>query len=163
MSILFTPNEVFDIAIEIERNGAAFYRGAAAVASDAKVRNELIDLAKMEDGHESIFNEMKQELGSGGGDATFDADGELTMYLRNFASGQVFDVKKEPPEAVLASMEKTLRFALERERDSVVFFLGMKEWMPAGSARVKIEGIIKQEMGHIAMLGRRLMEVAGRG
>jgi hypothetical protein len=30
MGILFTAGEVFDIAIQIERNGASFYRKAAA-------------------------------------------------------------------------------------------------------------------------------------
>lgn len=165
MSILFTPGEIFDIAIEIERNGAAFYRKAAAHNADAEVRRELTELAAMEDGHEATFTEMKRDLvGNEEQVAWFDVECDAVTYLQNFADGQVFDLTKSPGAfpAATASLPETLRFALDRERDSVVFFLGMRELMPAADGRSKVDSIIKQEMGHITLLGRRLLEVSGR-
>jgi len=162
MSILFTPGEIFDIAIEIERNGAAFYRKAAAETSDAAVRRELSELAAMEDGHEITFAELKRGLvGNDSKTEWFDAEGEAAMYLESFAAGQVFDITKDPNEfaGTLPSLEAVLRFALERERDSVVFFLGVKDLTPAGEGRLKIESIISQEMAHISMLNRRLRQL----
>lgn len=162
MSILFTPKEVFDIAVQIERNGAAFYRKAAAETSDLQVREELLELASMEDGHEAAFTELRQALPQNGDEAEWlDSEGDAAVYLQSFAAGQVFDVAQAalPAGAPLAAI---LHFALERERDSVVFFVGMEEFMPEGPGRTKVEVIIRQEMLHIATLNRRLLQVTGR-
>jgi len=165
MSMLFTPGEVFEIALEIERNGAAFYRKAAANTTDAAVRRELLELAAMEDAHEVTFTELKRDLVRDEDTVEwFDEESDTVMYLRNFAAGQVFDVTKNPVALATAttSLAEILRYALDRERDSVVFFLGMKDLMPAAEGRIKIEDIIKQEMGHITLLGKRLKEVSRR-
>ena len=162
MSILFTPSEVFEIAIEIERNGASFYRKAASSTSDSQARSELLELAAMEDGHEVTFTELKRDLvGDGGNIEWFDSASEAAMYLQNFASGQVFDMTQDPLTAASRPLPEILRFALERERDSVVFFVGMQELMPAGPGRTKVEAIIKQEMGHISLLGKRYQQAMG--
>ena len=44
MSITFNADEIFEIAEQIERNGARFYREAAGNASDADVKNMLQEL-----------------------------------------------------------------------------------------------------------------------
>lgn len=46
--------------------------------------------------------------------------------------------------------------AIGLEKDSIVFYLGMKEAVPQRSGRDKIEGIIKEEMRHMATLSREL-------
>ena len=158
MSILFTPADVFDIAIEIERNGAAFYRKAAANFADDAVRRELFELAAMEDTHEVTFAQMKRDLVRDESPAEwFDAESDAVMYVRSFAAGHVFDVTKDPSALVTDTtpLSEILRFALDRERDSVLFFLGMQGLMPAREGRNRIEHIIKQEMGHITTLIRR--------
>ena len=55
MSIFFNPDEILEMAEQIERNGARFYRQAAQGAQDAGVRELLQKLATMEDGHEKLF------------------------------------------------------------------------------------------------------------
>jgi len=163
MSMLFTPGEVFEIAIEIERNGAAFYRKTAAGTEDAPARHELLELAAMEDSHEITFTELKRDLvGDEPVIEWFDVDSEAVIYLQNFAAGQIFDMTKNMDVAAGTPLPEVLQFALQRERDSVVFFLGLKEMMPADDKRALVDTIIKQEMGHISLLGRRLLEISGR-
>jgi rubrerythrin len=163
MSMLFTAGEVFEIAIEIERNGAGFYRKAAAATADASARHELLELAAMEDSHELTFTELKRDLvGDEPVIEWFDADSEAAIYLRNFAAGQIFDMTKGMEVLPGTPLPEVLQFALQRERDSVVFFLGLKEMMPVDDKRSLVDTIIKQEMGHIALLGRRLLEASGR-
>jgi len=52
--------------------------------------------------------------------------------------------------------EDILQTAIGLEKDSVVFYLGMKDAIPQRLGRSKIDGIIKEEMGHIATLSREL-------
>ncbi len=163
MSILFSAGDIFEIAIEIERNGAGFYRKAASLTGDAQVRAELLELAAMEDTHEATFIQMKRDLvGDDKVAEWYDAEDEVVRYLQAFAAGQVFDMTKDPttwlsPETPL---KEVIAFALERERDSVLFFVGVKDLVPQSMGSTKIETIIKQEMAHIALLSRRLMEVS---
>jgi len=162
MGILFNAADVFEIAIQVERNGARYYRAAAAQIPDAQSRHELLELAAMEDNHEVTFTELKASLvGNDASEDWFDPESDAAKYLEAFAAGQIFDMTEDPcgflgPETPLIDV---IEFALERERDSVVFFVGLKELVPASLGATKIEAIIKQEMGHIALLSKRLREV----
>jgi len=46
--------------------------------------------------------------------------------------------------------------AIGQEKDSIVFYTGLKEMISQTSGRVRIEEIIKQEMGHIGFLHREI-------
>ena len=62
MGITFNADEIFEMAEQIERNGAKFYREAAEKSSDADIKKMLQDLAAMEDGHQLTFSQMRKEL-----------------------------------------------------------------------------------------------------
>jgi rubrerythrin len=57
----------------------------------------------------------------------------------------------------LSSLKEVLKAALTAEKDSIVFYLGMKEIVPEKQGKDKIDQIIKEEMSHIKMLGHRLI------
>ena len=59
MGIDFNADEVFEIAEQIERNGAKFYRSIAEKINDTNKKQLLANLAKMEDEHEQIFNRLR--------------------------------------------------------------------------------------------------------
>ena len=62
-------------------------------------------------------------------------------------------------EIDLSSMEGILKAAIEAEKDSIVFYLGMKEAVPPELGHERLDGIIKEEMGHIRMLSNRLVSM----
>ncbi|GAJ21204.1 unnamed protein product, partial [marine sediment metagenome] len=69
-----------------------------------------------------------------------------------------FDLKKDPSEQLTGTetVEDILKFAIEAEKDSIVFYLGLKDFVPVKAGKHKVEAIIKEEMGHIAVLNRGL-------
>ena len=156
---MFSAGEVFDIAIQIERNGSAFYRGAMAFADDPASRRELQELAEMEDEHEQTFRELKERaLGQQNPAEWFDPEGEASGYLQIIAGSKIFTAGTDPA-AVLpenATMKDVLSFALEREQEAVLYFTGMKRAVPDGFGSEKIDDIIAQEMGHVVLLTRKL-------
>jgi len=160
MSIFFSPGDVFEIAIEIERNGAQFYRQAANAAHDATTSALLQELAGMESDHEVAFIQMKADLVDGQEQAEwYDQEDEAYRYLQAFASGQVFDLRREHALASNAPVMDVLAFAMDRERESILFYLGIKEWVPAALAGNRIEKIITEEMRHMAQLNVRRLEL----
>ena len=60
MGMPFNADEVFEMAEQIERNGARFYRTAAEKFPE--VNPLLLELAAMEDKHEKTFAAMRSEL-----------------------------------------------------------------------------------------------------
>jgi len=157
MGMPFNADEVFEMAEQIERNGAKFYRAAAEKFPN--VRQVLLELAAMEDDHEETFKAMRTELTTGQqAPLVFDPDGEAEMYLRVMADGHIFKVKDDPGEllAKKKTAEDVLNTAIDIEKDSVAFYAGLKEAVPKKAGKDKIEDIIRQELGHIAILDRRL-------
>jgi rubrerythrin len=57
-------------------------------------------------------------------------------------------------------MREVLELAIGFEKDSIVFYLGMKDLVPAAIGGVHLDTIIKEEMTHLSILGGRLAEVA---
>jgi rubrerythrin len=156
MSYDFNADEIFEIAEQIERNGAKFYRASAENIIDANKKKLLIDLAEMEDEHENTFKKMREELTSDEKVImTFDPDGEAEKYLRALADTRVFYDKKIDTN----SLEKILKTAITAEKDSIVFYLGMKEVVPANLGKQKLDKIIKEEMNHISLLSKELLSL----
>jgi len=154
MSYDFNADEIFEMAEQIERNGALFYRKAAESIVDPAEKKLLLDLAAMEDQHEKTFADLRAGLSEKEKAATvFDPEGEAALYLRALADARVFFEKKIDP----SSMEEILKEAILAEKDSIVFYLGMKEMVPLNAGRTKIDAIIKEEMGHIKLLSGKLV------
>jgi rubrerythrin len=160
MGMPFNADEVFEMAEQIERNGAEFYRAAAK--KFPAMRKVLLDLAAMEDEHLKTFANMRAELsGTEVEEPLFDPDGQAQMYLRVMADGHVFDVKADPVEQLAAknTPEDVLKMAIGVERDSIAFYVGLKEAVSRRAGKDKIEDIIREEMGHIVTLNRELQDL----
>ncbi len=159
MSIPFNADEIFEMAEQIERNGARFYRRAAEGTAEQQNRQLLLDLAGMEDEHEKTFASMRAHLADAERRATvFDPEGQAALYLRAMADGYVFDIKADPAGLFTGNetMENILQKAIGMEKDSIVFYLGMKELVPKGLGKDRIDAIIKEEMDHITSLSKQL-------
>jgi rubrerythrin len=152
----FNADEIFEMAEQMERNGEKFYKSAAATIDDEAHKKLLLELAAMEVDHEKTFKAMRSDLKAAEKSATvFDPEGEAALYLRALVDTRVFFEK----EIDVSSMEKILKAAIEAEKDSIVFYLGMKNAVPDKFGKDKIEGIIKEEMGHIRLLSRELTQL----
>ena len=152
MGLDFNANEIFEIAEQIERNGGVFYRKAAE-SVEGEEKEFLLGLAKMEDDHEVTFAALRKELtDKEKASTTFDPEDEAALYLKALADTRVFFEKELNP----TNMIDILKAAVLAEKDSIIFYLGMKELVPEKYGKDKIDDIIKEEMAHIKLLSTRL-------
>ena len=153
MGFEFNANDVFIMAEQMERNGAKFYRNAADGISEPGNKKLLMELAKMEEQHEKVFMAMRAELSEKVREKTvFDPADESTLYLNALADTRVYFEK----EIDISSLEGIFKAAIEAEKDSIVFYLGMKEAVPENLGKSKLENIIKEEMKHVRILSNEL-------
>ena len=156
--MIFNADEVLKIAEQIERNGISFYEKAAERFSGDE-KQTLLRLADMERTHEQVFAAMRRELSAADQELkALDPEGEAGKYLAAFADGQIFAPKAD--STALFSPENSARDILETaiglEKDSVVFYVAIKEAVPAALGEDKINWIIQEEMAHIVLLSRTL-------
>jgi rubrerythrin len=152
----FTADNVFDMAEQLERNGADFYRKAAENVSDPKSKELLLGLAEMEDEHKKTFASLRADLTAAEKIATvFDPENESSLYLRALADTRVFFEKKIDT----SSMKEILKAAIVAEKDSIVFYLGLKDVVPDQLGKRRLDTIIKEEMGHIRILSKALISL----
>ncbi|MDA8174289.1 MAG: ferritin family protein [Nitrospiraceae bacterium] len=157
MADFFNAFEVFEMAEQIERNGGKFYRTAASLAKDEGLKNALLQLAAMEDEHIRVFSSMKQGLSGQPWAEGFEQENDAVLFLRAMAGGKVFGPQNDPSDILhTMSMEDILAKAIELEKESIVFYTGIKELVPADLGREKLDGIIREEMRHVRMLIERL-------
>ncbi len=153
MSYDFNADDIFEMAEQMERNGATFYRDAASSVDDSAIKEFLLEFAAMEDEHEKTFSALRKELTAAEKTPTvFDPNNESALYLKALADTRVFFKK----EIDTSTVEGIFKSAITAEKDSIVFYLGMKDLVPGALGKDKMDGIIKEEMGHIKVLSQKL-------
>lgn len=163
MSITFNADEIFEMAVQIERNGAKFYREAAGNASDAGVKEMLLSLAVMEDGHELTFSQMRKELSAEDKASNmFDPDNEAAQYLQTMADFHGTEGKASSSEKLTGneSVAEVLKIAMQAEKNSIAFYVGIKDLLVTKSGQQKIQAIIIEEMAHVSTIGGKLQTLS---
>ncbi len=158
MAMKFNADEVLEMAVRIENDGAAFYRTAAEKKKNAESVDFLNDLAAMEDVHAETFSAMKSELTEEekSGQA-YDPMNEVALYLEAMADSHGGEGAPKAAEALTGdeSMKEILDIAIGLEKESILFYLGLKDMVPERLGKSKLDNIIAEERSHIVTLGNK--------
>jgi rubrerythrin len=156
MAFDFNADDVLKIAEQIEENGVVFYNKASEAIADSYYKKFLLDLSTMEVFHKKTFAGMRAALSDAETKPTvFDPSEESVLYLKSLADLRVFYNK----EMDTTTIENILKAAIEAEKDSIVFYLGMKDLVPVKLGKDKIDAIINEEKKHIIMLSKELLSL----
>ena len=159
MAYDFNANDMFKLAIRIEENGAAFYRKAAELQGDESNQIFLKKLASMEDAHKATFVEMRKNLTENEKSATvFDPDNESSQYLSAMADSHPGEGSPKAADSLTGkeSMQEILSIAIGLEKESILFYLGLRDLVPPKHGQAKLDDIIKEERKHVVQLNTLL-------
>jgi rubrerythrin len=155
----FNAFEVFEIAEKIERNGAKFYSKAAELFDDSRTHDLFLRLADWEKSHEQVFADMRNELTAQGPEfSTFELDNDVVFDAQSMAGLAVFGSRMDPAAELTGkeSITDILKGAIEKEKDSIIFYTGLKAFIPAETGQDRIGDIIREEMHHVRILRQSL-------
>jgi len=159
MNVTFNAIEVFEIAQQIERNGAMFYRKAAELFSESDISNKFLELADWEIRHEQVFKDMSVKI--------IDSDQKTTTKLEKkefdpklMACLGVFGTVSDPIHKLqsINKVTKSLKIAIEKEKESITFYEGLKDFVPDRDDQNKVDAIIEEEIHHIKILSQALKQ-----
>jgi rubrerythrin len=155
MAVL-TAAEALKWALEIEKNGEAFYNEVAATSADSKVKTLFEDLAAQERGHYQVFQKMLEEVKPDPDLSKIDYD-EYQTYLQVALADALF---AGPDKGLtltkqVQDRETALRAAIGFEKDTLLFFYDLRE-MVSKAEREAVSGIISEEKAHLRRLAKML-------
>lgn len=162
MTVTLNASEIFDIAEQIEQNGAMFYRRAAEIYDDSHLSRIFLKLADWELKHRQIFAGMRKQNAELNPETKTSVSRQLLPEAKVMAGLAVFGIRPNPGDELSGRMKKSeiLKRAIEKEKDSIVFYSGLKDFAPAEIAKDKIDEIIREELRHIRILNRASERIA---
>ncbi|MDR1038657.1 MAG: ferritin family protein [Deltaproteobacteria bacterium] len=153
----FNAVEALKIAISIEENGLKFYTDAAKRFAPSSTADLFAKLAHEEEGHKALFQAMLDALPKDEAPTAFDPDNEMDQYLKMMAGMHIFQQDPAEVAKVLAAVKDqkdALTLAITFEKDSVMFFVQLKEASAEMSDKISVDMLIAEEARHLRILAR---------
>ncbi|MHC4190901.1 MAG: ferritin family protein [Planctomycetota bacterium] len=154
----FNAFQVLQIAEQIEQNASKFYREAAELFDEPGLRKLLFELADWEAQHEETFENMRKQLSEQCRELrTFDLD-EPPPSPKAMAGLAVFGTRSDPTQEFTGKENRTeiLKMAIEKEKDTITYYTGLKDFVPPQNGQDKFDDIIEEERTHIKILVQSL-------
>ena len=163
MDVELTEHEILRIAEKIERNGTSFCGKAAVICDDPQVSRLFVKLAQWETRHIEVFRQMKEELAEQSWESgCFAPDWLNGLDAQAMAGLAVFGICAEPADALSGHerRDEILQLAIEKEKDSIAYYSGLKNFVPRVADRDVIVEIVQEEMKHVRILMQSLEQSA---
>ncbi|MEN8614404.1 ferritin family protein [Dehalogenimonas sp. THU2] len=151
MTIAFTPAELYNIAISVERRGAAFYDTLARTCSNDDTKQAFLALAAVEHQHIQTFQKLLAEAPAAKGEGA-DAE-EYGAYFQALVEASVFNNDLATSELVtkVDTDKEAIEVGIGAEKDSILFYEQLRD-IVAGNAAEDITKIISEEKAHLRKL-----------
>ncbi|MDP8299782.1 MAG: ferritin family protein [Candidatus Tantalella remota] len=157
MGNIFSGSEIVEIGIQIEKNGRDFYKEVVANSKSEKAKEIFRYLADAEEKHIDVFLDLLASVNKYEPAEAYPE--EYFAYMNALASGYVFtqaDVGREIGKSVKSDAE-AIEIGIKFEKDSILFFDGIKKVVPA-SGQALVAALLEQEEEHL----QKLEEFAGQ-
>jgi rubrerythrin len=150
--------ELLRLAKKDEDVGAEFYQALSEQVEDAGLRDEILEIKEQEIGHSRRFQEMIDELSDYVPQEDF--AGEYEQYYQSFLSKREYLETGQAVEMAsnIESDMEGLKLALSQEKNTLLFFLEMKELVPTGQHREMVHQVIDEERDHIVQLSQMILD-----
>jgi rubrerythrin len=151
MGNIFAGSEIVEIGIQIEKNGRDFYNTLEKKSKNQRASEMFKYLAGEEEKHIKVFQEIldKTEKYEPAG---LYAD-EYFAYMNALASEHVF-TKEDKGEEIAKTIEsdkEAVNMGIGLEKDSIIFYEGMKKAVPEYDLKI-VDELIMQEQRHLRIL-----------
>ena len=151
MGNIFAASEVVEIGIEIEKNGRDFYNASTKQAKNAKVKEIFQHLAEEEEKHIVVFEKILNSIEKYTLPESYSP--EYFAYLNALAAQSVFTQAQKGKEIAkgVKSDKEAIDIGIGAEKDSLVFYAGIKKVVPQYQQKI-VDEVINQEEGHLKQL-----------
>jgi rubrerythrin len=150
MAEFFKSGELYRVAVQMERNGLAFYSQVARQTKDAATRAVYEYLAASEKRHLRKFRTLLSHTARSSAPEGY--RGEYRNYLIALLKDKVFPSSAAArSRAARSSAGTALSTGIKAEKDSILFYSGLLDLIPSHE-RTAVEKILAEEKRHLRRL-----------
>ncbi len=151
----FDAFEVLALAQSIEENTIEFYEKVCEMHSKKSECDFLLKLADMEKEHKETYAHMQAKLKKVSAESSnADLFTDIDLYLKAVLDSQ--SVEGSQFASMLLRGDETLReillIAIDLEKETILFYLGLKDVVRAVEDKEIVDKIIQEEKSHIVTL-----------
>ena len=148
-SIVFTIEEILDLAIKIEKNGEAVYRMAIGKLGNPSLASLLAWMADEEVRHARWFENFKNDVLQ---NRHLSREVESTQGpLNALLEGQTFSLG-DVDFSSIETVQDLLKVSIEFERDTILFYEMLRPFIQDEHTRAQLDKIIEEEYHHVSKL-----------
>lgn len=151
MTNIFAGSDIVELGIEIEKNGRDFYYTLANQLKNQKAKDIFDYLAGEEEKHITAFQNILESVHKYEPPESYPE--EYLAYMNALASDHVFtkkDIGSQIAKNIISDKD-AVDLSIGFEKDSIIFFEGMKKMVPEYDHKV-IDELITQEQRHLRQL-----------
>jgi rubrerythrin len=149
MGKLFYLHEIFNFAVEREEDAIRFYKDFGDRTDDPEMKELFMTLVREESRHREFFLGQSETVSKKQSPGVSEDD-EYALYIKEMISSD--REKSADPSGLDPSDRKAvLDFGIEREKDSILFYHGLKTFVEK-DALPALDKIIQEEGRHITLL-----------
>jgi len=146
---MFTLGEIIELAIRIEKNGENTYRKAQNEVPISELASMLQGLADDEAEHEKWFVELMEDMDIEIEDPLLEEMGN--SILRSVLGDQAFSMS-DADFSRIDNITRLLELSIEFEKDTIIFYEMLKEFIEDVKVLSGINKIIEEENRHVKHL-----------
>lgn len=161
MSYLFSAGDILETAIQIEKNGAAFYDNLARATLNFQARSVYTDLLAQERKHQATFEQMLASIAAQqDGQRLFE---DRSRFIKSLAEGAVFSGQKVIADLAKRTLSdaEAIQVGIGFEKDSILYYIEMREIVRQVDRDV-VDRVIGEEKKHLSVLSELLKKVEQR-
>ena len=157
MANVFAGSEIVEMGIQIEKNGKDFYETLTGKSKNEKAKEIFKYLAGEERKHIATFQKILDTVHKYEPPESY--AGEYFAYMNALASEYVFTKENKGREIARNTKndKEAIELGIKFEKDSIIFYEGMKKVVPESQNRV-VDALIAQEKNHLC----KLFELKGK-
>lgn len=150
----YSVNEIIEMAVNIERNGFAFYHEATKRKDlDEKAREFIAFLRDQELNHEKTFLGLRDEQDVQVLELSHDWE-MVSAYLNSIIEGRLFNSEASAIKAAAEAkdLKTVLDHAITFEKDTLLYFHAINDITVNEKAKSALRRIINEEVTHVLKL-----------
>uniref|UniRef100_A0A7V3RFA4 Ferritin n=1 Tax=Mesoaciditoga lauensis TaxID=1495039 RepID=A0A7V3RFA4_9BACT len=151
----YAPDEIFEMAVKIEKDGEKFY-GYLAKNLENPGKKELFPYLQLQEAqHAKDFEKISRDLVDEIDPSMWE---DAKFYLQHLVDGKIFPTSDEMiSKSKYMSLDQIIDFALSIEKETVIFYNEILDSTKSEKTQEILKKIIHEELGHI----ERFMKIKG--
>jgi rubrerythrin len=151
----FDAYEVLTLAQSMEENAIKFYEKACEMHGKKNECDFLLKLADMEKDHKAKYAQMQAKIKKQAAkQSNAELFSDIDLYLKAVLDSQSMEGSQFASMLLRGdeSLREILLIAIDLEKETILFYVGLKDLLSTTDDKEVVDKIIQEEKGHIVTL-----------